>query len=242
MTDTVVWITGASSGLGRALAATVPFDDAHVIDISRSGDTPDAEHLPADLADPAGWSVVASHLLARMSEFAGSRAVFVHNAATLDPIGPAGEVDRVAYRAAVLLNSAAPQVLGNAFLTAVAESGFAGEAWVVQITSGAARSPYAGWSTYSSGKAAVDMWVRTVGLEQRDRSPSVRVVAVAPGIVDTAMQARIREADEEEFPEVERFREYHASGALVAPEDAARGIWALLASDLETGTVTDLRD
>ena len=241
MTDTLIWITGASSGLGAALAATVPFDAAHVVDISRSGGTDGTEHVPADLADPASWSAVESHLLARMAEFAGSRAVFLHNAGTLDPIGFAGEVNSIAYRANVLLNSAAGQFLGHAFLRAVAESRFSGDGLLAMVSSGAASTPYPGWSSYSAGKAALDMWVRTVGAEQRDRGGRTTVLSVAPGVVATGMQERIREMDAASFPNVERFRELHRDGQLRDPFDAARDVWRVLTGGAESGSVLDVR-
>lgn len=241
MPDTLVWITGASSGLGAALAATVPFDRARVMDISRSGGTDGTEHVPADLADPASWPAVEAHLMARMSEFHGERAIFLHNAGTLDPIGFAGEVDSRAYRANVLLNSAAGQVLGHAFLKALAESDFEGAALLGMISSGAASTPYPGWSSYSAGKAALDMWVRAVGEEQRQRDGRATVVAVAPGVVATAMQDHIRTTDETDFPNVERFVQLHEQGQLREPLDAARDVWAVLTGDIESGAVLDVR-
>jgi NAD(P)-dependent dehydrogenase (short-subunit alcohol dehydrogenase family) len=240
MTDTIVWITGASAGIGRALAATQPYAHARVVDISRSGGAPGTEHVPADLADPVSWAAVEAHLVARLGTFPGSRAVFVHSAGTLDPIGFAGEVDSATYRRNVLLNSGAPQALGHAFLKAAWS--FAGRADLVMLTSGAARKPYEGWSSYSAGKAAVDAWVRAVGAEQARRGNRIRVVAVAPGVVATAMQERIRSTGEHDFPAVERFRELHATGGLTDPADAARRLWDLLATDLENGAVVDLRD
>jgi NAD(P)-dependent dehydrogenase (short-subunit alcohol dehydrogenase family) len=238
-TDALVWISGASSGIGAALAASVPFPDAHVVDISRSGGTTGAEHLPADLSDPASWSAVEAHLRARLGEFTGSRAVFVHSAGTLDPIGFAGEVNSAAYRRNVLLNTAAPQALGHAFLGALAGTSLRAD--LLLLSSGAASTPYEGWSSYCAGKAAVDHWVRTVGREQRRRTPGCRVLAVAPGVVATAMQDHIRAVDPADFPAVEKFRELHRSQALSDPADAARRIWALLERDLETGSVVDLR-
>lgn len=247
MSDTIVWITGASRGIGAALVASVPYPSAHVVDISRSGSTgagPDGsgiEHLPADLSDPSAWAAVEAHLLARLRDFAGERAVFVHNAGTIDPVGFAGEVDSERYRRNVLLNSAAPQALGHAFLKAVADSGFAGEALVVMLTSGAASTPYEGWSSYSAGKAAVDMWVRAAGAEQAMRGSRARVVAVAPGVVDTAMQEHIRTMDEEDFPRVGKFVDRHESGQLTPPDEAARGFWRVVSGDLDNGAVVDLR-
>jgi benzil reductase ((S)-benzoin forming) len=238
MSDAIVWISGASAGLGAALAASVPFAGARVIDISRSGGAAGTEHLPADLADPASWAAVEEHFAAQLGGFEGSRAVFVHNAGVITPVGFAGEVDSAAYRAHVLLNSAAPQVLGHAFLRAL--DGFGGRADLVMLTSGAARNPYEGWSGYCAGKAAVDHWVRTVGAEQARRG-GCRVVAVAPGVLATGMQEAIRGADPRDFPAVAKFHDLHERGDLRAPADAAQGVWRLLERDLDNGAVVDLR-
>lgn len=244
MTDTLVWITGASSGIGAALAETVPFEAAHVFDISRSGGAPGAEHVPADLSDPASWAAVEAHLLAQVGRFSGERLIFVHNAGTLEPMGFAGEVDSAAYRANVLLNSGAPQALGQAFLKAAAA--FTGEAHLLILSSGAATSPYPGWSSYCAGKAALEMWCRAAGEEQRLRAergePSVRIVAVAPGVVATPMQERIRATSAEEFPAVDKFIGLHERGELTQPAEAARGIWSLLDRDLPSGACVDLRE
>ncbi len=230
-----MWISGASAGIGAALATSSPWPDCRVIDLSRRGGGA-AEHFAVDLADPAEWDRVERHLVEELDGFDGERVVFVHNAGTVVPIGSTGEVDPAAYTKAVLLNSAAPQVLGRAFLRATAE--LECEKHLVMLTSGAAKKAYAGWSAYNAGKAAVDHWVRTVGLEPN----GVRVVAVAPGVVDTAMQGEIRKVDERVFPSVERFRELSRTGGLSTPEDAAAGIWALFDRELPSGSVVDLRD
>lgn len=231
----LVWISGASAGIGAALAAAVPFPDARVIDISRSGGT--AEHLRADLADPAEWSRVAAHFGGELSAYDGERVVFIHNAGTITPIGPAAGADPDAYARAVLLNSAAPQVLGAAFLRASAHLTCRRD--LIMLSSGAATTAYAGWSSYNAGKAAVEHWVRTVGQEQP--ADGCRVIAVAPGVVDTAMQSEIRGTAEADFPAVTRFLDLKRAGALATPEAAATGIWSLLTRDLPNGACVDLR-
>lgn len=242
MTDVLLWISGASSGIGAALARTAPYDDAHIIDISRSGGTPGTEHVPADLADPASWSAVGAHFHAKLAQFAGSHVGFVHAAAAVEPIGFAGEVDHTAYRQTVLLNAAAPQVLGDVLLGALDAAGFEGTADLVFISSGAARHPSEGWSAYCAGKAGQDMWVRTVGAEQTRRGRRRRVIAVAPGVVATDMQDQIRATDERDFPRVGRFHELHENRQLLDPLDSAKRIWAIVDSDVESGAVVDVRD
>ena len=110
------------------------------------------------------------------------------------------------------------------------------------ISSGAAHSVYAGWTSYGAGKAAVDQWVRAAGAEQALRGQRCRVLSVAPGVVATAMQEEIRAMSAVDFPEVAKFIELHETGALREPKTAAREIWALLERDLGNGSVLDLRD
>ncbi|MDX1385433.1 MAG: SDR family NAD(P)-dependent oxidoreductase, partial [Thermoanaerobaculia bacterium] len=147
MSGHLVLISGASSGLGRALADTVPFRGARLLNLSRRA-TPGLEHVAADLADPAGWRAAGESFAREVAGFRGERVVFVHSAGTLDPIGPAGEVDPERYRRSVLLNSAAPQILGEAFLRAARATEARCDA--VMISSGAARSLYEGWSAYGA--------------------------------------------------------------------------------------------
>lgn len=237
----LVWISGASAGIGAALAATIPIPfDAEIIDISRRGGTPGTIHLAADLADPSSWPLVEEDFTRRLADFDGDMVVFVHNAATLTPLGSAGAVDTAAYTRNVLLNSAAAQVLGQAFLHAVADLDC--EQHLMMLSSGAAQRPYEGESSYCAGKAAIDHWVQVVGLEQERRTPGCRVISVAPGSVDTAMQAELRSCDDEVLPYARRFRELEANGGLSKPEDVARTIWSLLNRDVKNGAVLHVKD
>lgn len=239
MSDLVI-ITGGSGGLGLALAETVPFP-AKVVDVSRSGppEGDDIEHFAADLSRPGEWDRVGEHVAELVEENDPDRIVFIHAAGTLTPIGFAGEVDTGAYAANVVLNSAAGQVLGHLFLQAVA--GRDATIDLVMISSGAASSVYAGWSSYGAGKAALDQWVRNVGLEQKQRG-GVRVSAIAPGVVATGMQRQIRETPPDDFPKVERFHDLHDEGDLVEPETAATRIWAAIEDGIEPGSVIDVRN
>lgn len=235
---TLVWISGASGGIGRALAAAVPWPGARVIDISRGG-APGLEHVVADLADPASWDAVAASFAMELAAFEGERAVFVHAAGTVEPMGFAADVEPAAYRRNVMLNAAAPQALGQAFVAAATDR--PGRRHLVMLTSGAAKSAYPGWSSYGASKAAVDQWVRNVGAEQEIRG-GVQVMAVAPGTVDTGMQRLIRETPEDAFPQRQKFVELHDGGKLADPAEVAAGIWTLLDAGLENGSVVDLRN
>ena len=234
----LIWISGASGGIGQALARTVPWESARVIGISR---TPLAgiDHLEADLSDPDSWPAVDQSFHTELQGFTGERVVFVHAAGTLDPMGFVGEVDTDTYGRNVILNSASPQVLGQMFVAAVRDVPVPRH--LVMLTSGAAKSVYPGWSSYGAAKASVDQWVRNVGAEQSSRG-GVQVIAIAPGTVDTGMQSLLRQTSAEDFPSRQKFVDLHAAGKLSDPDAVARDIWGLLDRDLENGSIVDLRD
>jgi benzil reductase ((S)-benzoin forming) len=237
--DRAVWITGASAGIGRAVLAAIPFP-ALAVAVSRSGaadvtlpEGVDLLDVHADLADPAGWdAVVASfdeHLTPELSE-----VVLVHAAGAV-AVGYAGEADSSDYRAAVLLNTASPVVLGEAFLAAADEAGVPAQALL--LTSGP--SVYEGWSAYKSGKAEMDAWVRAAG----HRPGASRVVAIAPGLVETGMQHTLRAIDPEQFPAKDKFVAAHEGGDVRDPDDVAADLWRVLQGDRPpTGSVIDLRE
>jgi benzil reductase ((S)-benzoin forming) len=155
-------------------------------------------------------------------------------------MGFAGEVDLGGYTRQVLLNAAAPQVLGAAFLQAA--RGTQAPCTLLNIGSGAAHNVYEGWSAYCGGKAAADHWVRTAGAEQERRGGRCRLISIAPGVVATPMQEEIRATPGEHFPQRERFEALHRDGSLREPAEVARELWALRDRDLANGAVIDLRD
>ena len=136
----LVFVSGASSGIGAALAAHLSNEpDVKVATLSRS-DVDSEHHLSVDLSDPGEWPSVAEWM-ASVVDGVGPRAIwFFHCAATLNPIGFVGEVDPGAYASNVVLNSAAPQVLGDRFVAIAKLVGV--PAVMVQISSGAATKPY----------------------------------------------------------------------------------------------------
>ncbi len=237
----LIFISGASSGIGAALTRHLAaFEDVSVATLSRSRvDSP--HHLSIDLSDPWSWRSVAEWMDTVVGEVLPRTLGFFHCAATLDPIGFAGEVDGDAYAANVVLNSASPQALGDRFIALAKRLGV--PAVMVQISSGAATRPYPGWSSYCAAKAAVDHWTRTVGAELDARNAPITVVSVAPGVVETPMQAGIRQVDETDFPNVQRFKDLKCEGILRDPDEVARELWSLATrSDLENGAVLDLRE
>ncbi|RZK24805.1 MAG: SDR family NAD(P)-dependent oxidoreductase, partial [Hymenobacter sp.] len=95
---------------------------------------------------------------------------------------------------------------------------------VLNMSSGAAQRPVDGWAAYCASKAALNSLSETAQKEQDLRNSGVRIRALAPGVVDTAMQAHIRTAEVGRFSEQAKFAGYHAEGQLQTPEAVAERI------------------
>jgi NAD(P)-dependent dehydrogenase (short-subunit alcohol dehydrogenase family) len=225
-------VTGHSRGLGSALANALLAQGASVLGLSRASDAglaaahPQAlQQVPLDLADSralADW--LATGALARFTAGA-TRVLLVNNAGLVQPIGPLGRQPGAAIAHAVALNVSAPLVLADAL---VAVTAGCGDRRIVHISSGAARNPYAGWSVYCATKAALDMHARAV---QLDAVAGLRVASLAPGVIDTDMQAQIRASAEGDFPLRERFEALKRDGQLASADDVARRLVAHVLSD-----------
>ena len=233
---TIVWITGATQGIGEALARAVPYPDARVINISRR-QNPAFENLVADLTDPASWDVISRHLDDELAAFDGERAVFIHNANYGGSTGFVGEIDPVEYRRQIYANSAASLVLGDAFIRAC-RPGY--ESGLVMISSASAKFAMQGMAVYGAAKAGVEQWVRAVRAERKTRDADPWVVAIRPGfIVTEQMRAQYADGhgDLDAFPGGAAVAQAIAEGRGESPDECAANIWRLLPPDPNGRTV-----
>ena len=233
-------VTGHTHGLGAALARALALRGVQVLGRARGLSASLAAEFPGqvrqvalDLADSAalaGW-LAQGHVAAFFEDCAAS--LLVNNAGTVQPIGPLPAQDCAEVGAAVALNVAAPLML------AAAVAALPGERRIAHVSSGAGRAPYAGWSVYCAGKAALDHHARAAAL---DAVPGLRVCSIAPGIVDTAMQAAIRASSVQLFPARARFIDLHRNGELADPAtSAAKLVDYLLGENFAAQPVEDLR-
>ncbi len=197
----VAVITGASRGIGAGLAAALATEGMSLGLCARTTPRP----------PPGSQALCASVDVTRADQVdAFGREVFerfdrvdlwINNAGILEPIGPLADADPGQVRALLDTN-----VLGVAHGTACFVRHVRsrpGSGVLVNISSGAAVDPSAGWAAYCASKAAVEMLTEVVALEEADSG--LRAYALAPGVVDTDMQALIRSTPAERFPTVERF-------------------------------------
>ncbi|AOK20841.1 short-chain dehydrogenase [Burkholderia cepacia] len=225
-------VTGHTRGLGASLAAQLLARGIAVLGVSRSRHPALASQagdrfteIELDLSEPArveAW--LAGDALGRFVDGASIVLLF-NNAGIVDPIGPLAAQDPAIVARAVGVNVAAPLMLSAALAQAGADTV---ERRILHVSSGAARNAYAGWSVYCATKAALDHHARAVAL---DANRALRICSVAPGVVDTGMQATIRSTSTDRFPQREKFDQLKSSGALATPEAAARQLIGYALSD-----------
>ncbi|MFL9857545.1 SDR family oxidoreductase [Paraburkholderia madseniana] len=237
-------VTGHNRGLGASLAEQLLTRGVAVLGLSRSRHATLKERFPAlldeielELADPtrvAQW--VATDAL--RSFVSGAQSVLlINNAGMVQPIGPIEGQNATDIATAVSLNVATPLMLASALAAASVD---ANDRRIMHISSGAARNAYPGWSIYCATKAALDHHARAVAL---DANRALRICSLAPGVIDTNMQAEIRSSGEEQFPMREKFEDLKRNGQLSTPEQCATQLLDYAFSDAFGQTpVADIRE
>lgn len=229
-------VTGTRRGLGAALATQLRArEGVDLVTIARA-----EADIVADLSDAAEAARAGAALAARLEGRPYAKAVLVNNAGVVEPVGSLDVVEPDALARNIGVNLVAPMILMRAFLDATRAVPLRR---VVNISSGAGRRPIAGWSAYCAAKAGLDMASRVAHEEARGRGEAVEVVSLAPGVIDTGMQATVRGASAEAFPDVERFVAMKAEGKLRTAEAVAADILRLEAAGRLAGeAVRDLRE
>ncbi|HLS34983.1 MAG TPA: (S)-benzoin forming benzil reductase [Bacillota bacterium] len=243
-------VTGVSRGLGEATAKLFMQEKFRVIGVSRSDydltnfaqeNNVTYEHISADLSDVATVEQLTGQLEEILTERDVTKLYLVNNAALLGPIDQAMNYNVEDLATHVQVNTIAPMVLTNFLLNICHREDISLTA--VTITSGAAERPVYGWSAYCSTKASINMYTKTVGLEQEEIDSGNKVIAFSPGVMDTNMQAEIRSSTEEQFIEVETFREYKETNQLRSPEEVGRVLMNILLNEkIENGQIYYVRD
>ena len=192
-------VTGASRGIGRAIAKRLASDGAHVF-VHYNRSSKDADELVAQIEQTGGSAeavaanredVEATHrLVAEVKSKLGDRKldVLVNNAGIID-YWTLGDSDPAVLNRLLAVNVRAPYQLTNALVDTLAR-----DARVLFLSSVVADNHFAGATAYAITKGAIDTLTRYLAAELGERG--IRVNAIAPGAIDTDMAAGFIGTDE----------------------------------------------
>ncbi len=246
-------LTGASRGLGAAMARRLLAPEHTLICLSRQSDAALAtaaddagatlEQWRVDLADAAPVSARLEAWLGAVDPARFASASLINNAGALAPVGSLQDAAAADLAAALRVGLEAPLLLCAAFLRATAS--WPADRRILNVSSGLGRRAMAGQATYCAAKAGMDHLSRALALEQAGIGigHGARVVSLAPGVVDTDMQVQLRAAAGPGFPDHDAFVRLKEGGQLASADDAAARVLAYLErSDFGETPVADVRD
>lgn len=234
-----VIVTGTSQGLGEAIAAQLLEENTSIISISRRENkklTKLAEQNNSkcifhaiDLQDVHNLETRFSEVFSSIKEDKASSIHLINNAGTVAPMMPIEKAESEQFITNVHINLIAPMILTSTFMKHTKD--WKVEKRIINVSSGAGKNPYFGWGAYCTTKAGVNMFTQCVATEEAEKEYPVKIVAFAPGVVDTNMQAQIRETNKEDFINLDRFIALKEEGKLLSPEYVAKAIRSLLETE-----------
>lgn len=244
-------ITGASRGMGLAMAEQLLTADHFVLGLSRTVN-PALAARAAELGCPLEqWPLDLEHSVAaadRLAQWLEGRApgsfasaTLINNAGVIPRIAPLSASGPVDLARALRVGLEAPLLLTAAFLREA-------EPWnipckVLNISSGLGRRALASQAAYCAAKAGMDHFTRCLALDEALKPHGAKVCSLAPGVIDTDMQVQLRSAEASSFPDQQNFVALKRNGQLTSPAAAASQVLAYLARpDFGRDPIGDVRD
>ena len=247
MDEGVYIVTGASKGIGKAIAIEIAKLGFPVVALARDSNElkeigeilshiqERSSTVPCDLSEQVDVKDASEKILHKYPSIAG----IVHNAGTIHPVLPFDMASRENWSHCLQVNLIGVQDLTQRL---VKNMGGNSHSRITAISSGASLRPVESWSAYCVSKAGLDMWVRCVAHEQR--SNNISAISVAPGIVNTKMQSEIRAVKPSLFPDHSKFVSLHVEKKLSRSEDVAQQLLPLITqhSMAQSGERFDVRE
>jgi NAD(P)-dependent dehydrogenase (short-subunit alcohol dehydrogenase family) len=218
-----VVVTGASRGIGASIAEVCAGQGMNLGLCARTepvlADHGQVVARSVDVTDEAGVEAFAKEVEDRF----GAIDLWINNAGVLSPIAKLRDVDVADFRSHIDINLTGVFIGTRTYIRhrRVHEGGGV----LINISSGAAWNAYAGWGAYCAGKAGIALLSEVAAIEESDSG--LRVHAIAPGVVDTDMQAQIRDCSSDRFPDVQNFLDLKRDDNFNSGEYVARELLAI---------------
>ena len=163
----ILIITGGSNGIGKAIAQKYTLENFTVFSISRSKTTEvNYQQIAADLSNILEAVKAIQTVFSKIKNDKITSITLLNNAGSLGEVNTVGNLDSEKIKQTIQLNTTTPLVLSNEFIRLTKQLNCKKQ--IINISSGAAMNPYAGWSIYCTSKAALDMTTKAIATEQNE--------------------------------------------------------------------------
>ncbi len=223
-----ILVTGAASGIGRAIAAMFIAEGAVVAMLDRDAGRLEAEAAklaaPSFACDVSDEAQVNAAVAAAATSLGGLDGVV--NSAGIDLMRPFGEMSLADWRRIMAVDLDGPFLVCAAALPALRR---AGSGTIVNIASGAALRPLENRTAYCAAKAGLVMFSKTLAV---DLAPDhIRVNAICPGIIDTPLFRTSFEQAENPEEELSKIMDRYLIKRAGVPDDIAAAALFLTSAD-----------
>lgn len=244
-------ITGASKGLGEAVAKRLIHERIAIISVSRTENEEvknlalskgiDYTYYSCNLSLETEVQEVFMDIAHSLFQKDPNEILLFNNAGVIDPIQTVGNLDQTPIIRNIQVNLIAPILITNLFFSKAQLSNT--KVRVINVTSGAAVRSIEGWSVYCSSKAGLNMFTQTAAIEQAELKTNHKIIAFSPGVMDTSMQETIRSSSEDAFKELEKFKELKEKNKLLQADLVADSLVNLvLSDDMVSGQIYNIND
>ncbi|MCT4698896.1 (S)-benzoin forming benzil reductase [Tenacibaculum haliotis] len=238
----IIIITGGSKGIGKALANKYTTENYKVYSLARTfSGLENITNIAIDLSNLTETENTFTALLKEIVSTNVSSITLINNAGRLGKISNLENLNPNDISKTIQLNTTTPLILSSLFIKLTEQ--LSCKKQIINISSGAAKSPYQGWSIYCTSKAAIDMMTKAIATEQIEVENGVKCNAIYPGVVDTNMQSEIRSTNKTDFKSLQRFVDLKENNELYTPEFVAKTIYKVdTENQLKSGDIVDIRN
>lgn len=234
-----IFISGVSSGIGKALCAHYLQEGHRVYGISRRKMRAQDFGLQSDVSFHHSQMDLTDHenIRPKLDELLGENAqldLAILNAGVLGKIASIKLANLDELKQVMEVNLWSQKVLLDALIDTCSTL-----KTVVAISSGAGVRGSHGWGGYALSKAGLNMLIQLYA----DEFAQTQFYAFAPGLVDTSMQEQLSQVNAKEFPSLERLHKARGTDDMPTPEQFAPKFEQALAKlkTLPSGSFADIR-
>ena len=228
------YITGVSSGLGKAVAEMLLSKGKNVTGIGRNNTIAHTNYSFRKCDLKSLDSIVKLEL-----EIDQEECILINNAGMIGDINRFSNTNNKQLQEVMQVNAISPMELAKKIYSQLEQKN---NFTLVNISSGAAKRAIPSWAAYCASKAALNMMSEAFFLEEKELGHLPKVFCVAPGVIDTSMQTQIRNSSIENFSSIETFKRMKNEGELYSPDEAAERLLNLIKSCSDDTVFYDLRE